>query len=148
MAEVGEDVVVIADIPGLIAGAHRGSGLGDRFLGHVERCSVLLHLVDGTGADVGAAYRTVRSELAAYGGGLADKPEVAALNKCDALSEAAIAQGTQALAAAGAAPVHRLSGVSGLGCAALLGALRDRVAAARQAGRDTAPRAFVPGGAA
>ena len=77
---------VLADIPGLIEGAHEGVGLGDRFLGHVERCRVLLHLVDGTAGDAGAAYRTVRAELSAYGHGLADKPEIVALNKADALS--------------------------------------------------------------
>ena len=77
---------VLADIPGLIEGAHEGAGLGDRFLGHVERCRVLLHLVDGTGKDAGAAYRTVRHELDAYGHGLAQKPEIVALTKSDALS--------------------------------------------------------------
>jgi GTP-binding protein len=77
---------VLADLPGLIEGAHEGVGLGDRFLGHTERCRVLLHLVDGTGEHAGEAYRTVRAELAAYGEGLADKPEVVALNKADALT--------------------------------------------------------------
>jgi GTP-binding protein len=77
---------VLADIPGLIEGAHLGAGLGDRFLGHVERCRVLLHLVDGTAPDAGAAYKTVRAELEAYDHGLADKPEIVALNKADALS--------------------------------------------------------------
>src|SRR5271169_5979662 len=76
---------VLADIPGLIAGAHDGAGLGDRFLGHVERCRVLLHLVDGTCEHAGKAYKTVRQELSAYGHGLADKPEIVALNKADAL---------------------------------------------------------------
>ena len=77
---------VLADIPGLIENAHEGAGLGDRFLGHVERCRVLLHLVDGTGEHAGEAYKTVRHELEAYGNGLADKPEIVALNKADALS--------------------------------------------------------------
>src|SRR5690349_17543752 len=77
---------VLADIPGLIEGAHEGAGLGDRFLGHVERCRVLLHLVDGTGEHAGEAYKTVRAELDAYGNGLADKPEIVALNKADALT--------------------------------------------------------------
>src|SRR6188472_1771787 len=71
---------VLADIPGLIEGAHEGAGLGDRFLGHVERCRVLLHLIDATSEDPAAAYRTVRAELAAYGQGLGEKPEVVALN--------------------------------------------------------------------
>ena len=78
---VDDSDFVIADIPGLIEGAHEGSGLGDRFLGHVERSNVLLHLVDGTRDDVRAAYRTVREEIVAYGGTLADKPEIVALNK-------------------------------------------------------------------
>ena len=77
---------VLADIPGLIEGAHEGAGLGDRFLGHVERCRVLLHLVDGLGEHAGNAYRTVRGEIEAYGHGLADKPEIVALTKADALA--------------------------------------------------------------
>jgi GTP-binding protein len=77
---------VLADIPGLIEGAHEGTGLGDRFLGHVERCRVLLHLVDGTGEHAGEAYKTVRGELDAYGGGLVDKPEIVALSKTDAMT--------------------------------------------------------------
>jgi GTP-binding protein len=76
---------VLADIPGLIEGAHEGLGLGDRFLGHVERCRVLLHLVDATGENAGADYRIIRRELAAYGGGLADKAEIIALSKVDAV---------------------------------------------------------------
>ena len=87
VAAVGDEELVIADIPGLIEGAHGGAGLGDRFLGHIERCGVLLHLVDGTQEDVAGAYRTVRAELAAYGHGLAAKPEILCLNKVDALGE-------------------------------------------------------------
>jgi GTPase len=81
---------VMADLPGLIEGAHEGVGLGDRFLGHTERCNVLLHLVDGTVEDAGEAYRTVRGELEAYGQGLADKPEIVALSKVDAMTPEAI----------------------------------------------------------
>jgi GTP-binding protein len=77
---------VLADIPGLIEGAHEGAGLGDRFLGHVERCRVLLHLVDGTTEHAGEAYKIVRRELESYGDGLADKPEIVALTKADALT--------------------------------------------------------------
>ncbi len=77
---------VLADIPGLIEGAHEGAGLGDRFLGHVERCRVLLHLVDVNEEDVAAAYKTIRSELKAYGGGLAKKKEIVALSKCDSVT--------------------------------------------------------------
>jgi GTP-binding protein len=77
---------VLADLPGLIEGAHAGAGLGDRFLGHVERCRVVLHLVDGTAEHAGEAYKLIRSELEAYGHGLADKPEIVALTKADALT--------------------------------------------------------------
>jgi GTP-binding protein len=83
---------VLADIPGLIEGAHEGSGLGDRFLGHIERCRVLLHLVDGTGEHAGEDYKTVRAELEAYGQGLEDKHEIVALTKVDALTPEVIKQ--------------------------------------------------------
>jgi GTP-binding protein len=86
VVEIDDQSFVLADIPGLIEGAHEGAGLGDRFLGHIERCRVLLHLVDGTGEHAGEAYKTVRAELDAYGEGLADKPEIVALNKADALT--------------------------------------------------------------
>jgi GTP-binding protein len=86
VAKVDGRELVLADIPGLIEGAHQGAGLGDRFLGHIERCRVLLHLIDGAADDAGIAYRTVRAELEAYGHGLADKPEVVALNKSDVLT--------------------------------------------------------------
>src|ERR1700723_921009 len=92
VVDIGGREFVLADIPGLIEGAHEGVGLGDRFLGHVERCRVLLHLVDGTGEDAGVAYKTVRAELAAYGHGLTEKPEIVALNKADALSDDEIKQ--------------------------------------------------------
>jgi GTP-binding protein len=81
---------VLADIPGLIEGAHEGVGLGDRFLGHVERCRVLLHLIDGTSENAGAAYKTVRAELEAYGGGLGEKTEIVALTKADSLDDETI----------------------------------------------------------
>jgi len=106
---------VLADIPGLIEGAHEGAGLGDRFLGHVERTRVLLHLVDGTEADVVANYRIIREELAQYGGGLVDKPEIVALNKSDALDEEAVADKRQALEAASGRPVRVISGAAGKG---------------------------------
>src|SRR5438067_9667256 len=86
VVEVDGREFVLADIPGLIEGAHEGVGLGDRFLAHVERCRVLLHLVDGTGDHAGKDYKTVRHELEAYGHGLADKPEIIALSKADALA--------------------------------------------------------------
>src|SRR5262249_18782174 len=111
---------VLADIPGLIEGAHEGTGLGDRFLAHIERCRVLLHLVDGSGEDAGEAYRVVRGELKAYGHGLAEKPEIVALSKCDALTPEAIeAQAARLKRAARKAPVM-LSAHSGEGVAAAL----------------------------
>ena len=106
---------VLADIPGLIEGAHEGMGLGDRFLGHVERCRVLLHLVDGTGEDAGAAYRTVRAELAAYGHGLAEKPEIVALNKADALTRKQIEEQVARIKRAAKQAPLVLSAVSGQG---------------------------------
>src|SRR5499433_3715505 len=97
VVKVADRAFVIADIPGLIEGAHEGAGLGTRFLGHVERCRVLLHLVDGTGEDAGEAYRLVRAELLAYGHGLADKREIVALNKADALTPEQLKQQTARL---------------------------------------------------
>jgi GTP-binding protein len=128
---IDEREFVLADIPGLIEGAHEGTGLGDRFLGHVERCRVLLHLVDGTGEHAGKAYKTVRAELEAYGGGLADKAEVVALNKADALTpEALKEQVTRLKRAAGRAPLV-VSGAAGTGVPEVLRALLEVIDAAR-----------------
>jgi len=96
VVSVGDDSFVLADIPGLIEGAHEGVGIGDRFLGHVERCAVLLHLVDITEEDPVAAYRTVRAELDAYDNGLIDKPEIIGLNKIDAVSDEELEEKRQA----------------------------------------------------
>ena len=90
VVEVDGREFVLADLPGLIEGAHEGTGLGDRFLGHTERCCVLLHLIDGTAEDAGAAYKIVRDELEAYGQGLTEKPEIVALSKSDAMTPGAI----------------------------------------------------------
>jgi GTP-binding protein len=125
--------IVIADIPGLIEGAHEGAGLGDRFLGHVERCAVLLHLVDGAAGDVVKAWRTVRAELAGYGGGLTDKPEIIGLNKTDAMTPREIAARRAALAKASGRPVLLLSGATRRGVDEVLEALWPAVAAARAA---------------
>ena len=122
---------VIADIPGLIEGAHEGAGLGDRFLGHVERCAALLHLVDGTEEDVAAAYKTVRRELKAYGGGLAEKREIVALNKCDALDPETRAERLAALTKACRRKPLILSGVSGEGRDEVLAMLAKGVIEAR-----------------
>lgn len=112
---IDEREFVMADIPGLIEGAHTGAGLGHRFLGHVERCRVNLHLVDGTGEDVAQAYRTIRAELAAYSPALTDKPELVALNKADALSPELLAESKAALEAACGKPVMVVSGATGQG---------------------------------
>lgn len=87
VVEVDGREFVVADLPGLIEGAHEGTGLGDHFLGHTERCRVLLHLVDGTAEDAGAAYKIVRDELEAYAQGLTEKPEIVALSKADAMTK-------------------------------------------------------------
>jgi len=128
---------VLADIPGLIEGAHEGIGLGDQFLAHVERCRVLLHLVDGTCEDVAAAYATVRHELVAYGAGLEDKTELVALNKCDALTAEDIETRAELLGAACGQEVLRLSGVSGDGVDAAVHRLADIIGAARASEADT-----------
>ena len=111
---------VMADIPGLIEGAHEGAGLGTRFLCHVERCRALLHLVDGTEDDIVTAYKTVRGELKAYGGNLARKKEIVALNKTDAMTPEDIEIKRAQLAKVSRKAVHVISGVSGQGVQALL----------------------------
>jgi len=118
---------VLADIPGLIEGAAEGAGLGVRFLGHLERCSALIHLIDATSDDVAEVWRTVRGELAAYGGGLATKPELVALNKIDALDAATRREKALALEEATGAPPFLVSGVSGEGVTALLRAAFAKV---------------------
>ncbi len=137
---------VIADIPGLIEGASQGAGLGDRFLGHVERCRVLLHLVDSTADDPAGAYRTVRAELEAYGGGLAKKPEVVALSKIDALDEELReAQATEFAAETGIQPLL-VSGISGENLTEMLATLLGHIEAAKQEEEDAArePEVWQP----
>ncbi|MFC0384862.1 GTPase ObgE [Muricoccus vinaceus] len=124
---------VLADIPGLIEGAHEGAGLGDRFLGHIERCAVLLHLIDGTQADPVDTYRTVRAELEGYGGGLVDKPEIVALNKMDAMTPQAKTSRIKALARAIGKEPLLISGATGEGVPEALRALADAIKAAREA---------------
>jgi len=118
---------VMADIPGLIEGASEGVGLGTRFLGHVERCGVLLHLVDGTQDDVAGAYKTIMGELEQYGEELASKPQILGLNKCDALDEEEIAEKRKSLEEVSGATVLTLSGATGGGVPEVLGALWDIV---------------------
>jgi GTPase len=129
---VGEASFVLADIPGLIEGAHEGAGLGDRFLGHVERCAVLLHLVDATEPDPAANWRTIRAELKAYGGALADKHEIVALNKADALDPAALKKKVAAFKRATGIEPLAISGVAGRNVATTMGKLLDMVRQARK----------------
>lgn len=116
---------VLADIPGLIEGASEGVGLGHRFLGHIERCGVLLHLIDGTEEDVVGAYETIMDELEAYGGGLAKKPMIIGLNKTDAIPADEIEEKRMALADVAARPVMEVSGATGGGVKEVLSALWD-----------------------
>ena len=142
VVKVDDRDFVLADIPGLIEGAHDGRGLGDRFLGHVERCGAILHLVDATGDHAGTAYRTVRRELDAYGEGLADKAEIVALSKIDAVDEETLKQQRERLKRAMRSygpPVEdgsrrrlwELSGVSGVGVREALRAALAEVDRAR-----------------
>ncbi len=127
VVRAGDKDFVLADIPGLIEGAHEGAGLGDRFLGHVERCRVLLHLVDATQDDVGAAYKIVRGELKAYGGELAKKKEIVALSKSDALDAETIATKAAELKKAARKTPLVLSAVSGQGVKEALFALTREI---------------------
>ncbi len=131
---------VVADIPGLIEGAHEGKGIGDRFLGHVERSAVLLHLVDGTAEDVAGDWKTVIDELEAYGGDLAEKPRLTALNKIDALDDEERAERKAALEAV-AGDVMLMSGVSREGLQDVLRAMRRQIEAHRRAERDAVEEA-------
>ncbi|QRG08314.1 GTPase ObgE [Xanthobacter dioxanivorans] len=132
---------VLADIPGLIEGAHEGVGIGDRFLGHVERCRALLHLVDGTSEHAGKAYKTVRAELAAYGNGLDEKPEIVALSKVDALSPELLKQQKERLKRAAKKTPLLLSAQSGQGVQEALRALLAVVVEARGVEKEeAAPR--------
>ena len=123
VVRVGDGEFVMADLPGLIEGAHEGAGLGDRFLGHAERCRAILHLVDGTESNPAKNYRTIRKEVVAYGHGLGDKPEIVALNKIDALSPAELKSRKDKLARACRKTVHLMSGATGKGVMDLLAKL-------------------------
>ncbi|HEX9880953.1 MAG TPA: GTPase ObgE [Hyphomicrobium sp.] len=128
VVRAGDSDFVLADIPGLIEGASEGAGVGVRFLGHIERTQVLLHLVDATEEDVAAAYRTVRRELKAYGAGLEKKKEIVALSKCDAVDEATLKERVEALKKAAKKKPLVLSAVSGLGVKDALYALVREIA--------------------
>ncbi len=139
----GEEFV-IADLPGLIEGASEGAGLGHRFLGHVERCAVILHLVDATEEDVVGHWRLIRRELAAYGHGLAEKAEIIGLNKIDAVPAEALAKKRQKLRRASKGTVLALSGATGNGVEAVLAALLAVVKAERAKSNAPAEETFSP----
>ncbi|MEA2849847.1 MAG: GTPase, partial [Rhodospirillaceae bacterium] len=138
VVKAGDREFVMADIPGLIEGAHEGAGLGTRFLGHVERCRALLHLVDGTEDDIVGAYRTVRGELKAYGGNLVRKKELLALNKIDAMTAEDIETKRALLAKASRKSVYVISGVSGQGVQPLLHELLKLVEKQRDPAKEAA----------
>jgi GTP-binding protein len=136
---------VLADLPGLIEGAHEGAGLGDKFLGHAERCSVILHLIDGTQSGIAAAYKTIRGEVDAYGQGLEDKPEILALNKIDSIPKAQLAKKKASLEKASGEKVFLISGVSGEGVQEVLRALAKQIVKARTPVKSkTRERAWSP----
>lgn len=135
---------VLADLPGLIEGAHEGAGLGDRFLGHAERCGVILHLVDGTEREITRAYKTIWAEVLAYGHGLADKPEIVVLNKIDAIPKALVARKKAALEKACGKPVLLVSGVTGEGVEEVLRALAREIEKRRARQRTAQPAAAWP----
>ena len=145
---VHDEEFVVADLPGLIEGASEGAGLGDRFLGHVERCAVILHLIDGTAEDVVGHWRTIRRELTAYGHGLTEKPEIIGLNKADAVPADELAAKRRKLKRAAKRDVLVLSGATGQGVpaalSALLGVIKSEREKAARAAKDTAGAEGAP----
>ena len=132
VVKIDETDFVLADLPGLIEGAHEGIGLGDRFLGHAERCGTILHLIDGTGDTIAKTYKTIRRELEAYGHGLGEKHEIVALNKCDAIPAAELAKKRATLEKACGSKVFVISGVSGKGVPDVLRAMARQINARRE----------------
>jgi GTP-binding protein len=133
VVRAGSTDFVLADLPGLIEGAHEGAGLGTRFLGHAERTGVILHLLDGTEENIAANYKTIREELVAYGHGLAEKTEIVALNKIDAIAKDELAKKRKALEKASGKNVFLISAVSGEGVNDVLHALAREVEKRRAA---------------
>jgi GTP-binding protein len=131
VVRIDETDFVLADLPGLIEGAHEGIGLGDRFLGHAERCGAVLHLVDGTQTELARAYKTIRREIVAYGHGLNEKPEIVALNKIDAIPIKARSRKLAALEKACGHRAFAISGVSGEGVDDILRVLAREIAKRR-----------------
>jgi GTP-binding protein len=146
LVKVDDSDFVLADLPGLIEGAHEGAGLGDKFLGHAERCGAILHLIDGTQGEIVKAYKTIRGELEAYGHGLSEKPEILALNKIDAIPKAALAKKKASLEKASGQKVVLLSGVSGEGVPEILRMLVKLIAKrrAREKGQPARAKSWAP----
>ncbi|MDB5529426.1 MAG: obgE [Devosia sp.] len=144
VVSIGERDFVLADIPGLIEGASEGAGIGDRFLGHVERCGVLVHLIDGTEADIKTAYTTIRAELAAYDERLAEKPELVVLNKIDAIDPEELKEKVKILKKVSKQDVMLVSGVTGKGTDLVLYAIVDTLDATKAAKLEAARRKAEP----
>jgi GTP-binding protein len=135
---------VLADLPGLIEGAHEGVGLGDKFLGHAERCGAILHLIDGTQSEIAKAYKTIHAELVAYGNGLENKPEIVALNKIDAIPKGMLSRKRASLEKACGHDVFMISGVTGEGVEDVLRALAKIIAKRRAKERPAPARVWTP----
>ncbi len=144
VVSIGERDFVLADIPGLIEGASEGAGIGDRFLGHVERCGVLIHLIDGTQDDVKQAYQTIRNELAAYNPELAEKPEIVVLNKIDAIEPEDLEQKLKLLRKISKQDVLQVSGVTGKGTDMVLYGVIETLDAEKAARLEAARRKVEP----
>jgi GTPase len=144
VVSIGERDFVLADIPGLIEGASEGAGIGDRFLGHIERCGVLIHLIDGTEEDVKAAYKTIRNELAAYDERLAEKPELVVLNKIDAIEPDDLKEKLKVLKKVSKQDVLQVSGVTGKGVDQVLYAIVETLDAAKAAKLEAIRRKAEP----
>ena len=144
VVSIGERDFVLADIPGLIEGASEGAGIGDRFLGHIERCGVLVHLIDGTQDDVKQAYKTIRSELAAYDERLAEKPELVVLNKIDAIEPDDLKEKLKVLKKVSKQDVLLVSGVTGKGTDMVLYGIIETLDATKAAKLEAARRKAEP----
>jgi len=146
MVRIDTTDFVLADLPGLIEGAHEGVGLGHKFLGHAERCGAILHLIDGTESEIARAYTTIHAELDAYGAGLAGKPEIVVLNKSDAIAKSELAKKRAALKKACGREVFVMSGFTGEGVEEVLRALAKEIAKRRAKDKKarTSARAWAP----
>ena len=144
VVSIGERDFVLADIPGLIEGASEGAGIGDRFLGHIERCGVLIHLIDGTQDDLKTAYKTIRNELVAYDERLGEKPEIVVLNKIDAIEPDDLKEKLKLLKKVSKADVMLVSGVTGKGTEMVLYAIIETLDAEKAARLEAARRKVEP----